>query len=28
LIFGILPALMIVVLGPAAIDIIHNFTGR
>jgi tight adherence protein C len=28
LIFGILPALLIVVLGPAAIDIIHNFTGR
>jgi tight adherence protein C len=28
LIFGILPALMIVVLGPAALDIIHNFTGR
>ena len=28
LIFGILPALIIVVLGPAAIDIFHNFTGR
>jgi tight adherence protein C len=28
LIFGIMPALLIVVLGPAAIDIIHNFTGR
>jgi tight adherence protein C len=28
LIFGILPALLIVVLGPAAIDLIHNFAGR
>jgi tight adherence protein C len=28
LIFGILPALVIVVLGPAAIDIFHSFTGR
>lgn len=28
LIFGILPALIIVVLGPAAIDIFHSFTGR
>jgi tight adherence protein C len=28
LIFGILPALMIVVLGPAALDVIHNFTGH
>ncbi len=28
LIFGVLPALMIVVLGPAAIDIIRTLTGR